>query len=367
MEENTQVSTLVTDAGGWTIDTTPPEAEVGVEVDEDYLGSSTEEEEAEAKEVKEDDGAAPVTSDAGSTAKEETWQPYRFKGVVAGEEKEVTFKTKEELDKTIARGLVAPKIYTEYKQLKSQMETLKEDAEWANEVDRLAREEPEQFFENVVLAYTQLADEKVAERFEAALADFVHKRYQYYYELAQMSEEQLKMHKQLQAAERIARENARLQELKEEMERKEREAQAARERAEFEGWKQRELTKWVREVGEEHKADILEYMRIVASHAMVQINNGKQYTYKDMSAHLEKLLNPLKQLKSMRPVTKDEEALKQKAIAEKNKETIKALGSDAAATNTAKLPRLKGDALHRGAVEHIMRLLDERKRVAKGG
>lgn len=73
MEENTQVSTLVTDAGGWTIDTTPPEAEVGVEVDEDYLGSSTEEEEAEAeaKEVKEDDGAAPVTSDAGSTAKEE--------------------------------------------------------------------------------------------------------------------------------------------------------------------------------------------------------------------------------------------------------------------------------------------------------
>jgi hypothetical protein len=348
---------ITTDVGGWNIDNEPAESapEVVVDDSDDFPAYQDEAEinEADSAEGTSDSGEA---SDTQTQTSEPVFKEYTFKGKVNGEEVTQEFKSQKDLDRTLARGLLAPKIHEAYTQLQNQYKTVAEDAEWASSVHDLATRNPSEFFKQVVLAYTESGNEAQDKAFDAALAEFVHDRYQHYSKLASMPEEQLKQYRQMQTAERILRENARLQELAEENQRQAEQARVQREKAEFEGWKQRELNNWYTKVSDSDRETVNEYLKIVATYAHAQLAQGVNYTWDDMSKHLSKLCDPLVRLKSVMPAQssaqkRQEELATNQNRAAQNKEALR----KQAGNPQGNKPRLAGAALHKGAVDHIMK------------
>lgn len=242
----------------------------------------------------------PVTDSPVNKGVPEAFKPYEFKGKVNGEEIAQKFATQKDLDRTIANGILAPKLHTALLAAKKDVAALKEDAAWGKDLQNFAKEDPAGFLGHV---FEHMLSEEAA-------AEFVYNKYQEYTKLANMTPEQRQMLNTNKAAERILKEQRYNQQLAEEAKAEQAKALQQQEYAKFESWKSAEVSKWNAKIPEQYRESILENMRLVAAFAEKQMSLGNEYTYKMMSKHLEKLLGPIVQI-SMSPSDRKKEELAQ--------------------------------------------------------
>lgn len=261
-------------------------------------------------------GDSSKASPKDKPAQESSFSPYEFKGKVNGEEIAQKFESKKDLDLAIARGIQAPKIYEALQAAKKDIATLKEDAEWAKDLQGLAKESPQEFFENVV-------EELMSEE---QLAEYVYNKYQYFAKLANMSPEERANAQKLKAADKLVKEQAYAEEKRKEAEAASAKARVEQEKAQLIGWKNKEIAEWSKKIPLQHQPHLEEYMRTVMLTAQAHLNAGSPYGLKDMSAHLKRLLTPLVSTQSPSQ-SKKEEANRNAATAEANKQKLQSLAA----------------------------------------
>jgi hypothetical protein len=225
--------------------------------------------------------STPDSKTAESKVAPAPYKPYEFKGKVSGEDVVQKFETQKDLDRTLANGLLAPKIYEAFTSLKKEAASLKSDAEWAQGLVGLAKENPAAFFDHV-------ANEMVDER---DLALWVHKKYHEFESLARMSPDQLQMHRNNKAAEKLLREQAYNEELAAEAREQQEKALVAQEKVQFEAWRTSEINKWQNKLPETAQKKLPEIMELVAARALRHIDAGREYSYKRMSQDIAGLLS----------------------------------------------------------------------------
>lgn len=274
----------------------------------------------ETSAVSDTGGSLPKQSPTDASKQVTPFSPYEFKGKVNGEELAQKFETKKDLDLTIARGIQAPKIYEALQAAKKDISALKVDAEWAQDLQALAKESPDEFFDNVV---EELMDER-------QVALWVHKKYTEYERLAKLPEGELARERQLKAADKLMKEQA-----YHEKSRLASEAAAAKARSEQEtvalmSWASKEKQFWESKMPEHLRSSLDDYMRTVAIVAKSKLDKGEQYGLKEMSDHLKRLISPLTNITQNPSQTKREEATRGAANAQANKEALRNLATEQA-------------------------------------
>lgn len=245
------------------------------------------------------------------------FKPYSFKGKVNGEDVAQEFKSQKDLDRTIANGLIAPKIHAAYTSLQKEVGGLREAAEWANGLVSLAKESPAEFFTHVV--ETMIPEE--------ALMDFVFNKNQHYTKLANMTPEDRKRHNTNIAAEKILRDQAHAAEMAAEAREQQQKALAAQEKAEFANWKTKEVSYWRSRLPESVQDKVEDYIRYVAAYAEKQLDRNPDYSYPDMSKELAKLLSPLKTTTQSSSSKKKEELANNQGRAQSETEKLRAMSN----------------------------------------
>jgi hypothetical protein len=283
----------------------------------------------EGQQQSESSGGSEELSPNGATSKESSFSPYEFKGKVNGEEISQKFESKKDLDVAIARGIQAPKIYEALQAAKTDIAKLREDATWASDLQSLLKESPKDFFEHVV-------EELMPEE---ELMNFVHSKYHEYSRLAALSPEELARERKLKAADKLMQEQTLAEQRRQVAEKAETQARLQQERAQVMDWKNKERQYWEAKLPAHLKANLDEYMQAAMMTAQAHLNAGKQYTMKDMSTHLKKLLSPLASNTQNPTQSKREEARSNQSQAEANKKKLQDLarGQDA----QPQRPRLK--------------------------
>jgi hypothetical protein len=237
-----------------------------------------------------DGGKPPEWSEESDKPKPETekFRPHVFNGKVFGEDQVHEFKTEEELNKVITKGLAAPKLHQAYKQLRNEVNELKGRAEYGENLQAMAKEDPKGLLDLV-------AEDLIS---EDILAEWVHDRYTQFSQLAKLTPEQRAERQRVKEAERIIEER-KLQRQEADRIVKEREAlKADKEKKDFELWRGSELTKWTQKIPKEHGESVNTALRAVVAMAKTRLDNGEKVSFKQMTSDLEKFLAPLVNSKS---------------------------------------------------------------------
>jgi hypothetical protein len=262
-------------------------------------------------------------SPTGASKQDAPFSPYEFKGKVNGEEIAQKFESKKDLDVAIARGIQAPKIYEALQSAKKDLAALKADAEWAQDLQALAKEDPKEFFENVV---EELMDEK-------ELAEWVYHKYQEYTRLANLSPEEMAREKQLKAADKLMREQAYHEQTRKASEAAAAKARSEQEKVELMSWANKEKQAWMQKLPPSMQNNMDQYIQTVAIVARARLDAGEQYGLKEMSNHLKQLLSPLTSTPQNPAQVKREEANRGAANAQANKEALQNLAANSAKRN----------------------------------
>jgi hypothetical protein len=229
-----------------------------------------------------------------------SFKPYEFKGKVDGEDVSQTFKSKKEMDIALARGIQAPKIFNALKDAKADLAKYKADAEWANDLQSLATERPEEFFEHVVEELVPI--EK--------LANWVAQKHADYVALANMSQAERARELKLREHDKLLKEQAFSREQQAKAEQAKAAALHEQEKVQLATWRQKEVAKWEKNLPESVKPRMDKYIRAVLLEAQAHINAGNDFTLRDMSASLEEMLQPLINMTQNPSALKKEEAKK---------------------------------------------------------
>lgn len=297
------------------VDVSAPE--VDYSNDEDYDNRNIQDDDdSEATETSTE--SSSDVADASKVASLPTeFKPYSFKGKVNGEDVAQEFKSQKELDRTIANGLIAPKIHAAYTSLQKEVSGLREAAEWANGLVNLAKESPAEFFTHVV-------ETMIPER---DLAEFVWQKSQHYTKLANMTPEDRKRHDTHLAAEKILRDQAHAAEMAAEAREQQEKARYAQEKLQFETWRNQEIKYWESRLPESIHADIPNYIRYIAAYAEKQLDHNPDYGPKEWSKELAKLLNPMKATTQSSSSLKKEELANNKGRTASETEKLRSMTS----------------------------------------
>jgi hypothetical protein len=226
----------------------------------------------------------------------EKFKPHVFNGKVFGEDQVREFQSEEELNKTLAMGLGAPKLYQQYKELKSKVADLESQAEYGQNLQAMAKDDPKGLMD-------MLAEDLIPEEI---LADWVHDKYAYFSGLAKLTPEQRAEKARIREAERIIEERKLARQEAEKLTQEREKLKADREKKDFDVWRGSELTKWQQKVPKEHGESVNTAMRAVVAMAKTKLENGEKVTFKQMTTDLERLLSPLVNLKSPAQVRREQ-------------------------------------------------------------
>ena len=237
-----------------------------------------------------DSGKPPAWSEESEKPKPEVekFKPYVFNGKVFGEDQVHEFKSEDELNKIITKGLAAPKLHQAYKQLKSEVEDLKGRAEYGENLQAMAKEDPKGLLDLI-------ADDLMP---EDVLAEWVHDRYESFSKLAKLTPEQRAERQRVREAERIIEERKLAKQEADRLSQEREKLKADREKKDFELWRGSELTKWTQKIPKEHGESVNTALRAVVAMAKTRLENGEKVSFKQMSTDLERFLAPLVNAKS---------------------------------------------------------------------
>lgn len=260
--------------------------EQGDAIDEDTDGS----EEFTGEENTEEAPATPEwTSETDAPKPEaEAFKPYVFNGKVFGNEMVQEFKSEEELNKVITKGLAAPQLYKAHQDLKAKLAELEPDAQYGRDLANMAKEDPKGLME---LMAEDLIPEEV-------LAEWVHEKYTHFSTLAKMTPEQRAERARIREAERIIEERNYARQETERLNKARESATAEHEKRQFQAWQGSEVAKWESKIPVEHRESVKTAMRAVVAMAKSSLDAGQKVTFKEMSKQLETILSPITHAKS---------------------------------------------------------------------
>lgn len=251
-----------------------------------------------------------------STEVPEQFKEYSFKGKVNGEPVEQAFKTKKDMDRTLANGLLAPKILEAYNGLKTEVSSLREDAQWGRDLQEFARTNPEGFLDHITEHLFPT---------EEALAAFVYKKFNYFRDLANLTPEQRQMKRQASLAEKLLQEKEHSEQLAREAGEKQQAALREQEVLQAKQWQDKEMNRWKAKIPEEFHEGLQSYFDAVYAYAYRQLDGNKPWTFKHMSEHLNRLLSPLAKIQSSPSQTKKEELANNKKANQRETNKLKSM------------------------------------------
>jgi len=261
--------------------------------DEDFFGDG---------ETKETDEGTPEkgTEKPGEekpprTDDETSFKPYTFKATIDGKEVEKTFKSAEELNGALAKAEIAPRLWQESKRLRSEMETLKPDAEFAQDLIETAKQEPLEFLKLIESDFIS----------PEVLSGWVYDKYHEFAKVANMSPEQQAAWAMQKEAEKIIEENRYRRQLDAEAQREQQQRQEQEESRQFHSWASKEQTRWKKDIPSEYHGNVDMAMKTVVAYARRQLDVGEQVSFKRMTGMVKTLLEPYK--RSMSPAQRERE------------------------------------------------------------
>lgn len=238
-----------------------------------------------------DDGAKPPEWNSESDKPKpevEKFKPYVFNGKVFGEDQVHEFNSEEDLDKVITKGLAATKLFSAYKELKSKVSDLESRAEYGENLQAMAKEDPKGLMD---LIAEDLMPENI-------LAEWVHDRYTQFSQLAKLTPEQRAERQRVREAERIIEERKLAKQEADRIVNEREKLKAEKEKKDFDMWRGSELTKWTQKIPKEHGESVNTALRAVVAMAKTRLENGEKVSFKQMSTDLERFLGPLVNSKS---------------------------------------------------------------------
>jgi len=254
--------------------------------DEDGEVASTDDEgdtgESQSGEGESDDVVPGAALGGETEGEKKSFSPYEFKGKVLGEEVSKKFESEKELNKALAQGLAAPKLYSAYKEMLQWKETIKEDLQYAQDLSTMSKEDPKALL-------NLLSDEMIPQE---VLMDWVYEKFQDFKRIANMSDAERERELKLREAQRIIESNKQLQEDRERLETEKQQLLELDERKKFDSWKSKEVDTWLKKVPPEYKNSVEHSMRAVVAMARAEIDAGKRVTFKQMSQWLSDILAP---------------------------------------------------------------------------
>ncbi len=258
------------------------------------------------------------------------YKPYEFKGKVFGQEVAKKYETQKELDRVIAQGEAAPKLYQEYKNLLEWKSSVEEDLQYSQDFLKMQTEDPAGLL-------NLLRDELIP---QDVMANWVYEAYHDFKKLAEMGEVEREREMKLREAQRIIQGNKDLESERAKLA-QEKEAQTEKtEREKFDQWRNKSVADWTKKVPAEYRESISTAMEAVVAMAKAKLDAGKKVTFREMSDWLEKMLAPAVHAKS--PSQMKREA--GKAMEDKKNQSTNALrgGISSAAANAGQAPAKTG-------------------------
>lgn len=109
----------------------------------DHMGDSGDEPPAatEKPAAQESDPRLPGTLDESEAAADKEFA-YEYTGKIGDEEKQIQFKSREQIDRAITKALVAEKIYKQHKELQARIPDLEASHAYAQRIDEMIEKEP---------------------------------------------------------------------------------------------------------------------------------------------------------------------------------------------------------------------------------
>ncbi len=226
------------------------------------------------------------------------FKPYKFKATVDGKEVEREFKTKEDLNRALAKAEVAPNLWREAKKLQSEIERLRPDAEFATDLLATAKEEPMEFLK---IMESDLIPTDV-------LSAWIYDKYHEFARIANLSPAEQEAWAMRKEAQKIVEENRYRRQLEDESRKRQEQATEQQSAKEFNSWVEKEKGRWYKDVPKEYHDNILLAMKSVVAYARRQIDNGEDVSFKRMTGMLNTILAPYKS--SMSPAQREREVAK---------------------------------------------------------
>lgn len=204
---------------------------------------------------------------------------YYYEGKIGNEIKNVEIKDKDQLDRYIQKGLLAEKVYKEYKNLQGVVDTLQEKANAMEAMDKMLDEGK----------HSEVLDMIVEDMDEEALFSWV-----------ESLVENKKKPKEVRDFEREKKEIERYKKEREwEEEQKkiiaEQKAELARkqEKQQLHAWANSEFNRYISKLGDEYRPWLNKQIQLVVASQSKMLDNNNDLTIADLSAALREQLKPV--------------------------------------------------------------------------
>ena len=203
---------------------------------------------------------------------------YVFKETVGDREIELNIENKEQLDHYLKRAAIAPEIFKENKQLKTEVATFKERAADADEFDRMVAEEPVEILNAII---EDMNEDQLTEWVKDLSAHL------------QQSAEQKEYFRKLRQAEYVLRNQERQQQQQQQFEQKRMQAIEQENIKQVQNWRQNEFQKWSNKLPAETHAILSDMIDDQLAYASRLANEGQDVDLITLTNRLARYANTI--------------------------------------------------------------------------
>jgi hypothetical protein len=203
---------------------------------------------------------------------------YVFKEKLGDREIELNIENKEQLDHYLKRAAIAPEIFKENKQLRTEVATYKERAADADEFDRMVAEEPVEILNAII---EDMNEEKLAEWVKDLSQNL------------QQSAEQKEYFRKLRQAEYVLRQQERQQQQQQQFEQKRLQAIEQENIKQVQNWRQNEFQKWSSKLPAETHAILSDMIDDQLAYASRLANEGHDVDLITLTNRLARYANTI--------------------------------------------------------------------------
>lgn len=221
----------------------------------------------------------------------ETQQPepekdfaYEYSGKIGDEEKQIQFKSKEQLDRAITKALVADKIYKQYKEIQAKIPDLEASHAYAQRIDEMIEKEPLTLLDTIM----EDIDEEMVKEWLIQKAE--------HYSRPQKDRE---IERKLKQAELLERKMAAIEQREKELEQKRIESAREADRHTVQAWGDGLMAKVRTRIPEEYFPMMKDVLQSTLLEGKNRRNNNETVTIKTLDSIFARRAKPIIELISM--------------------------------------------------------------------
>ncbi len=220
-----------------------------------------------------------VAKEPAETPDEDDGKPlYIYEAKVGDNDVKLIVENKEQLDHYLKRAAVAPEIFKENKQLRTEIGQYKERASDADEFDRMAREDPLTLLDVIA---EDLTDDQLTQ-FVQGLSSKL-----------QQTQEQRAMDQKLRQAELIIRQNEMLTQREQRLQQQQAASIEAENVKQIQNWRASEFNKWADKIPKEHHAVLDDMIESTLLYASKQADAGIDVDLVSLTNRLSRFANSI--------------------------------------------------------------------------